>query len=197
MQIPVLLVLLILRTSITDTSSGYDIILTKWIALSATSMLTEEKQEVIRQRYPSFIIDAGLSFGTLDYLSIQDEVRIANENNAICIHDISSGGVFAALWELGEMTGLGMEVDLKAIPIRQESVEITDVFGINPYQSASAGSALIVSYDGAKMIQALEQEGIPACVIGKLTKGNDRIIINEDERRFLDLPQSDEIHKII
>lgn len=175
----------------------YDIVVTKWIALSGTAMLAEEKGDIIRKRYPSFIIDAGLSFGKMDYLSVYDEARIAALNKAVCIHDISSGGIFAALWELGQMTGLGMEVDLKAIPIRQETVEITDVFDLNPYLLASGGSLLIAAFDGGKMVKALEEEGIPAAVIGKLVKGNDRIIRNEDETRFLDLPQSDEILKVL
>lgn len=173
-----------------------DIVVTKWIALSGCAMLSEDRKDKIIERYPSFIIDAGTSFGGMDYLSIKDDARIARENKAVCIHDVSSGGIFAALWELGQMTGCGMEVNLKAIPIRQESVEITDVFDVNPYLLASAGALLIATRDGSLMVDALEKEGIPSAIIGKLTSGNDRIIINEDETRFLDLPQSDEIHKI-
>ena len=173
-----------------------DIVVTKWIALSGCAMLSEDRKDKIIERYPSFIIDAGTSFGSMDYLSIKDDARIARENKAVCIHDVSSGGIFAALWELGQMTGCGMEVNLKAIPIRQESVEITDEFDVNPYLLASAGALLIATRDGSLMVDALEKEGIPSAIIGKLTSGNDRIIINEDETRFLDLPQSDEIHKI-
>lgn len=184
------------RSSHVEGAAGCDIVVTKWISLMGCAMLAEEKKEMIMQKYPSFIIDAGLSFGGMDYLSIKDDARIAIDNNAVCIHDVSSGGIFAALWELGQMTGCGMEVNLKAIPIRQESVEITDVFDVNPYLLASAGALLIATRDGSLMVDSLAQEGIPAAVIGKLTEGNDRIIINEDETRFLDLPQSDEIHKI-
>ena len=95
------------------------------------------------------------------------------------------------------MTGLGMDIDLKKIPIRQETVEITDVFDVNPYLLASAGALLIVAQDGNKMVSALEKEGIPGVVIGRLTQGNERIIRNEDETRYLDLPQSDEILRIL
>ena len=185
------------KKALLDDAESLDIIVTKWIALSGTAMLAEEKEESISKRYPSFIKDAGLSFGRMDYLSILDEARIAQENGALYLHDLSSGGIFAGLWELGQMAGLGMEVDLKAIPIRQETVEITDVFDVNPYILASAGSLLIAVRDGKKIVSALEAEGIPSSIIGKLTKGNDRIIRNEDETRFLNLPQSDEILKIL
>ncbi len=185
------------KKSSSDAEDNFDIIVTKWIALSGTAMLAEERKERISERYPSFIKDAGISFGKMDYLSIADEAKIAAESGAKYMHDLSSGGVFAGLWELGQMAGLGMEVDLKAIPIRQETVEITDVFDLNPYIMASAGSLLIAANDGQKIVDALEKEGIPATIIGKLSKGNDRIIRNEDETRFLDLPQSDEILKVL
>lgn len=185
------------KTIIKEKIKGGDIVVTKWIALSGSAMLAEDKGGDIKKKYPPFIIDAGLSFGKMDYLSVASEAQIADSNEALLTHDISSGGIFAALWELGQMTGLGMDIDLKKIPIRQETVEITDVFDVNPYLLASAGALLIVAQDGNKMVSALEKEGIPGVVIGRLTQGNERIIRNEDETRYLDLPQSDEILRIL
>ena len=34
------------------------------------------------------------------------------------------------------------------------------------------------------MVRELEKNGIAAAIIGKATDGNDRVLINEDERRF-------------
>ena len=92
------------------------------------------------------------------------------------------------------------QADFRLVLVKQVAllcVEITDVFDLNPYIMASAGSLLIAANDGQKIVDALEKEGIPATIIGKLSKGNDRIIRNEDETRFLDLPQSDEILKVL
>lgn len=177
--------------------SGASLIVTKWIGLEGTAMIAEEKADRIREKYPSFIEKNGKEFGTMKYLSIAEEAKIAMENGALCLHDISGGGIFAALWELGEMAHSGMDVYLKNIPIRQETVEITDLFDVNPYLMMSQGALLIAAEDGEKMVQALENAGIPATRIGELTDGNDRIIHNDDETRFLDLPQADEIHKIL
>ena len=46
-------------------------------------------------------------------------------------------------------------------------------------------------------MKKLEEEGIPAAVIGALKEGNDKIIVNGDERRYLESPQADEIHKVL
>ena len=34
-------------------------------------------------------------------------------------------------------------------------------------------------------------------VIGKIRDGNDRVVINEEERRYLELPKSDELYKVM
>lgn len=39
---------------------------------------------------------------------------------------------------------------------------------------------------GNRLVLDLKQQGIPAVVIGKATADNDRVVINEDERRFLE-----------
>ena len=39
------------------------------------------------------------------------------------MHDVTEGGIFGALWEMAEASGVGLEIDVKKIPIRQETVE--------------------------------------------------------------------------
>ena len=50
--------------------------------------------------------------------------------------------------------------------------------------------------DGNGLAAALEKKGIPAVVVLKTTGGNDRILYNEEERRFLEPPKADELCKI-
>ena len=45
--------------------------------------------------------------------------------------------------------------------------------------------------------KTLKKAGIPATIIGKATAGNDRILLNEDERRFLEPPKTDELYKVV
>ena len=55
---------------------------------------------------------------------------------------------------------------------------------------------LIATTDGNGMVLELEKVGIPATVIGKATDGNDRVLLNEDERRFLETTQTDELYNL-
>ena len=167
--------------------AGQDLILSKWIGLEGTAILAKSYREKLLERYPAFLVDEAAGFEK--HLSITEEASIAAKCGAMAMHDLSMGGVFGALWELAEGANLGLEVDFKRIPIRQETVEVCEVCGVNPYEMKSGGSLLVTADDGEAIVQALAVAGIPAVVIGKLTEGQDRIIRNEDEVRFLDRPR--------
>ena len=113
------------------------------------------------------------------------------------MHDITEGGAFGALWEVAAAAGLGLDIDLMKIPVRQETIEVCEVFGINPYELISSGSLLVTTPDGTGLIRALEEAGIPAAIIGKMEDGNDRIIRNGEDRRYLEPPKTDEIYKVV
>ena len=46
--------------------------------------------------------------------------------------------------------------------------------------------------DGAQLVRKLAGAQIPAAVIGRTTKGKERILRNGEEIRYLDKPQTDE-----
>ena len=81
--------------------------------------------------------------------------------------------------------------------IRQETVEICEYFDVNPYGLISSGAMLMATEDGESLVKDLCEAGIPATVIGKAVAGNDRVIIREDERRFLEPPKTDELYKVL
>lgn len=88
---------------------------------------------------------------------------------------------------------MGLTIDLKKIPLRQETIEICEVFDINPYMLISSGSLLIGTNNGYQLVQELEQAGIHAALIGYATEGNDRIVVNGEEQRYLEPPKTDEL----
>ena len=175
--------------------AGDDLVITKWIALEGTSMLAAERKENLSSRYPIPFIEEAERFKEL--LDIRAEAAVAVESSVSAIHDISSGGIYASLWEMSERAGCGLEVDLRKIPVRQETIEICEFFEINPYQLLSGGALLLATKDGESLVKKLEDKGIPAIVVGVLKEGNDKIIINGEEKRYLESPQSDEIHKVL
>lgn len=174
---------------------GMDMIATKWIGLEGTSIIAKEKERELLTRYTADFISKAKEFDR--YLSVMGEAAIAVSSGVGAMHDVTEGGIFGALWEMAEASSVGLEIDLKRIPIRQETVEICEFFDINPYELISSGCMLMAAEDGNALVRKLEKAGIPAVVIGKATAGNDRVIVNEEERRFLEPPKTDELYKVV
>ena len=174
---------------------GMDVIVTKWIGLEGTSIIAREKETELLTRYPKALVDEAKGFDR--YLSVLPEAATAVKSGVSAMHDVTEGGIFGALWEMAESAGVGLEIDLKKIPIRQETVEVCEFFDVNPYELISSGSMLMAASDGNGLVRALEAEGIPAVCIGKVTDGNDRVIVSGDERRFLEPPKTDELYRVV
>lgn len=171
-----------------------DIVMTKWIGLEGTYLLAKERREELLTRYPESMIDAAEEFE--NFLSVVPEAATAIMSGVSAMHDVSEGGIFSALWQLAESSGVGLEIDMKKIPVKQETIEICEFFGLNPYYFVSGGALLIATDNGHDLVSELKKQDIFATVIGKTTDGNDRVVMNDYEKRFLEPSQSDGLHQM-
>ena len=174
--------------------AGQDLVVTKWIGLEGTSIVAKEKEQELRKVFSDPFVRTAQEFD--QYLSVIPESKIAMEHGVRVMHDVTEGGIFGALWEMAEGSGVGLEIDLKKIPIRQETIEVCEQFGLNPYVLMSSGSMLIGTEHGEILVRRLQEAGISAAVVGQAMNGNDRILRNGGEVRYLVKPQSDELYKI-
>ena len=166
---------------------GQDIVVSKWIGLEGTAKLAGENYERLRERFPARMIEEAAGFDR--YLSVIPEAATAMKSGVCGIQAVSRGGIFAGLWEMAEEAGVGLEADLRKIPVRQETIEICEFFGENPYELLSGGCLIMTAEDGNALVTSLLREGIPAVVIGRTTRGNDRVLYNEGRRQFLNRPR--------
>lgn len=184
------------KKSLQKAVSGQDIVMTKHIGMSGIRTLIDCKRDEILKVYPENLIDKALDDEA--HLLVAKEAELFMQENATGVmHDVSEGGIFAALWDMAEYSGVGLEVDLRQIPVKQEIIEICELFNVNPYILDSMGCLLMTCENGCDIINVLSKNGIEAAVIGKVTAGNDRIIHNSEESRFLGLPEQDEIYRFI
>ena len=174
---------------------GMDILVTKWIGIEGTAILAKEKEEELLAKFSAPFVEKAKALDV--YISVQSEAAVAVRSGVSAMHDVTEGGIFGALWEMAEASGVGLEIDMKKIPIRQETVEVCAFSGLNPYQLISSGCMLMAALDGNTLVRELAKAGIPAAIIGKATEGNDRVLLNEEERRFLEPPKTDELYKAI
>ena len=121
------------------------------------------------------------------------------------ITPVGEGGLYGTLWKACEKIGQaspekagvkpGCQVELLRVPIRQEVVEICELYEEDPYETPSAGCFLVIwemfpdedprgEYE-KDLLSILKESAI----IGKLTNNGRRILIWDDKVRYLTPPQ--------
>lgn len=173
------------------------IVMTKWAGMEGSCILAQERED-LQKVFPETLLHRMRSLGGL--LSVKKEAVICAEEGAHHLTDLSESGFYAALWRLSKKAQRGLRVDLKSVPVLQETIEIANYFDIDPYRMRSAGSLLAVTDDAERLTARLAESGIYAVRIGELSpdpKDHDKILTNGEEIRYLDLPQPDELLKIM
>lgn len=175
-------------------SADQDIVLLKWIGLEGTFRAMREKEDELSKRFvPTFLNQIRQMESEL---FSADAIAVAIEHGATAMQQITSGGILATLWEMAEASNVGMEVELKQMAIRQETVEVCEFCHLNPYQLTSAGSVLIFTERGEELVERYEELGIHATLLGRTTADSARVILGGEEKRFLDRPAPDELLKL-
>lgn len=172
-----------------------DIVMTGFAGLNGSVALAEEKYEMLLSRYPVSFLEGAKE--QKRFLWQIPEAAPAgksddcgaysfSEKDIIGMYFLSEGGAFAGLWNMGALAGIGLKVYGKRIPIKQETIEICNFFDVNPYQMFSRGSCLLLSENGYRLKMRLLEKEIFSEVIGITTENNDRVVINGEERRYLE-----------
>lgn len=172
---------------------GQELLLTKWVAIESTILLAKKHEKELLARFtPVFV---GNAQKLLQYISVVPEALVAVRHGVKAMLPVEEGGIFGTLWEIAKGAGLGLEVRAKDIPIKQETIEICEMCHKNPYKLPSAGSLLMVVEHGEQLKWELANAGIPSTVIGTLTDKNERVLLNGEEKRFLELPEMNELRE--
>lgn len=178
----------------TEASLCYYVIVTGHIALEAACILACKKEDELLTRLHPDIVNAAKHFDAAYEVSVQESV-IADLPKS-CIFYMKKG-FLQTLWEAARSTGMGMEIDLNAVPIRQESVEICEFFFVNPYETRSGGSFLIVTPYERAVRAAFSKQGIDSRVVGVMTEKKEMLLSHNGVCSNLNRPAPDMLDKIL
>lgn len=148
---------------------------------AAISLVNNKKDELLKTLSERFIYEAEIKLAKIN----SENEKIKNDVQYDFMLEASEYGIFGSLWDFAKARNTGIEIDLKQIPIEQETVEICEVFDINPYVSPSKGVYILSVDSSYDIIRYCKRNGICATVVGRETESNDRVIINGDEVRYL------------
>lgn len=172
--------------------AGQSIVMSGMAGMAGTLRIYEKQREALNERFSQYFLSDIETYRKL--LSVRTQCEIANDVSYA--HDVSEGGIFSALWELGEYLKCGMRIQLPSVLLSQNTIELCEVFDLNPYLLFSLGCAVFVTEDGEALTERFREAGIPAAVIGTLTENADRILDNGEEIRYLEPYRADDIYKL-
>ena len=167
-------------------AAGQDIVMCGFAGWRGALKLAAAHREDIKARFnPSFLepLFADKAWADCD---VRAAVKTAAAAGARAMYAVGDGGVYTALWDMARRDDLGLTVSLQDIPIRQETIEVCDHLDMDPYQILGTGGLLIAADHGQQLREALAGAQIPAAVIGHFTAAADRVVINHEEKRYLE-----------
>ena len=175
--------------------AGKDVVMTKWLGLEGTSLIASQRMKELASRYPLGLVEQAADFDR--FLSSVPEAATAVQSGVNAIQAVREGGIFGGLWQLARANGVGLVIDLKQIPVKQETIEVCEFYDVNPYELLSGGSMLMITEGGTRLVSELAEQGISAAVIGRTTDNNDRILVNDEEKRFLEPARHDSLYRVL
>lgn len=181
---------------------GQQLILCGYVGLEGTLRIADEYEKELKNRFvPAFLRqiqelkEEPVKFSIIKELT--EHSAKGGDFEVTAIQQIGSGGILSALWEIAEASGVGLQVDMEAMNIRQETVEVCEYFRMNPYYMTSGGCFIIAADEGLSVIRFLEERGARAGMLGIATAESARVITSGKEQRYIDRPASDELMRLL
>ncbi len=154
---------------------GNRLLVTKTAALEATAILSNTFPAIVDAHLPPNL--AKRAKALFDSMStVEDALAAASvglrKHGVWAMHDATEGGVRNAVWEMAQASGLGVDVDLAAVPVDPAAAAACTVFGMDSLDAISEGTLLLaVEPEAAAAVLAeLKRKGIGAADIGAFTK---------------------------
>lgn len=175
--------------------AGQDLVAAGYAGWQGTLRIGQEQFDRISRRFsPSYLRQLKEPMWKLPDLWAKDHLQ----KEITAYETAGEGGILAALWNLSGRLESGITFDLRRIPVRQITIEICELWALNPYRLLSGGCAVMTAPNGARAVRLLQQEGIQAAVIGQVTEGIARRMYHGSETAgFLERPQPDEYEKVM
>lgn len=166
--------------------AGDRVIVTKGAAIEATALFAATFPERLATGVgPEVVAAADALF---EQMTVVPEATVARtfglrDRGVTSMHDATEGGVFGGLTEVAAASGLGMRIDLEAIPVRPEVRAVCEHTGMDPYTSISEGTliATVVSGRAQAFLTALADAGIDAADVGEVVEASRGTVLRTAE----------------
>lgn len=169
-----------------DAEPAWSVVMAGVTGLEGTLLLLEENRAAMEARYPKHFLQREEELP--GEAATAELILTGLANGAKAAVPGGDGGVYGALWKLGEKLRVGMEIELPEIPIAQITIEVCEVTDRDPYQIPAGGCVLFVTAEPERLAEALTTASpqTETAVIGQLTREAARVLRNRGETRYLE-----------
>lgn len=161
---------------------GDRIVVTKGAAIEATALFGATFPDRLSDEVGADVAKAADAL--FDQMTVVPEARVAaayglRDKGVTAMHDATEGGVIGGLAEVAAASGVGLRVELAAIPVRPEVRTVCDHVGMDPYISISEGTliATVRPEHVNGFMSALQGEGIEAAEVGEVTEAGQGTVL--------------------
>jgi hydrogenase expression/formation protein HypE len=178
---------------------GDSICMTKWVGLEGTTTIARERPEESRAALGGERFEAVMGWLDEPGISIVEEGRALEGFPLSSGHDPTEGGVAMGIQEICRRSGTGCVVRRAALPIREETRILCDLYGMEPLGLLSSGVFLFTAPPAvaARACSAIDARGIPAAVIGEILGPGEGLWLEDGRTRTpLAYSEQDEIVKL-
>ena len=163
---------------------GDSIVLTKGIGIEGAAILAREAEASLRdagvepsaiQRAKEYLFSPGISV-------VRDAAIACDAVEVHSMHDPTEGGLATGLLEMATAANVGLIVQLDQVAVLPECQAFCGVLGLDPLGLISSGALLatVGPQDAPRLIDALNQDGITAYEIGRVTPPEEGLQLNID-----------------
>jgi hydrogenase expression/formation protein HypE len=119
------------------------------------------------------------------------------------LRDPTRGGLGTSLWEIADASQVGVEIDARAVPVREQVRGACELLGIDPLFVANEGK--LVSFvpppNAEAVLHAMQatEEGRDSVIIGRAVEQHAGVVVMRTEiggTRILDLPFNEQLPRI-
>lgn len=173
---------------------GQDLVVAGYVGLEGTCRLADTYKEALSQWFMSDYID---EIRQIPMPVLNTEPAWFQSVGVTECEPVGEGGIYAALWTLSGGHEQGIGVELRAIPVCQQTIEVCERLGLNPYGLLSGHCLLLVADNGGVTVRLLAGQEIPAAVIGSVKPGIKREIYHQDGVGYMERPRKDELWRVL
>ncbi|MFM7719084.1 MAG: AIR synthase family protein [Actinomycetota bacterium] len=176
---------------------GDVVVVTKGAAIEATALFAATFPERLAAGIGADLVrEADALFGSM---TVVPEATVARtfglrDRGVTSMHDATEGGVLGGLTEVASASGVGLRIDLEAIPVLPAVRATCEHVGIDPYVSISEGTliATVVAERADAFLAALGDAGIPAAAVGEVRPVDEgQVLVTPAGERPLEHPGLD------